>query len=62
MVDQKGHFEKISSDPSQAQVDQKCHLRIKQLDLFATCLSILDLEERKWKRVLNYGMMISYLA
>ena len=45
MVDQKGHFEKISSDPSQAQVDQKCHLRIKQLDLFATCLSILDLEE-----------------
>ena len=45
MVDQEGHFEKISSDPSQAQVDQKGHLRIRQLDLIATCLSTLDLEE-----------------
>ena len=45
MVDQEGRFKKISSDPSQAQVDQKGHLRIRQLDLIATCLSTLDLEE-----------------
>ena len=45
MVDQEGHFEKMSSDPSQAQVDKKGHLRIRQLDLIATCLSTLDLEE-----------------
>ena len=45
MVDQEGHVEKISSDPSQAQVDQKDHLSIRQLDLIATCLSTLDLEE-----------------
>ena len=45
MVDQEGHFETISSDPSQARVDQKGHLRIRQLDLIATCLSTLDLEE-----------------
>ena len=45
MVDQEGHFKKISSDPSQAQVDQKGHVIIRQLDLIATCLSTLDLEE-----------------
>ena len=45
MVDQEGHFKKISSDPCQAQVDQKGHLSIRQLDLIATCLSTLDLEE-----------------
>ena len=45
MVDQEGHFKKFSSDPSQAQVDQKGHLSIRQLDLIATCLSTLDLEE-----------------
>ena len=42
MVDQEGHFEKISSDPSQAQMDQKVHIRIRQLDLIATCLSTLE--------------------
>ena len=45
MVDQEVHFKKISFDPSQAQVDQKGHLSIRQLDLIATCLSTLDLEE-----------------
>ena len=45
MVDQEGHFKKISSYPYQAQVDQRCHLSIRQLDLIATCLSTIDLEE-----------------
>ena len=45
MVDQEGHFKKILSDPSQAQVDQKGQLSIRQLDAIATCLSTLDLEE-----------------
>ena len=40
-----GSLQKISSDPSQAQVDLKGHLSIRQLDLIATCLSTLDLEE-----------------
>ena len=30
MVDQEGHFKEISSDPSQVQVDQKGHQRIRQ--------------------------------
>ena len=37
--------EKISSDPSQAQVDQKVHLRISQWDVIATCLSTFDPEK-----------------
>ena len=45
MVDQEGHFKKISSDPSQAQVDQKGRLTMRQLDLIATCLCTLDLKE-----------------
>ena len=44
MVDQEGHFKKIPFDPSQAQVDQKGHLSIGQLDLIASVLT-LDLEE-----------------
>ena len=52
MVDQEGpghllfqFHRKIPSDLSQAQVDQKGHLRIRQLDLIATCLSALDLQK-----------------
>ena len=51
MVDQEGHFKKISSDPSQAQVDQKGHLSIRQLDLIATCLSTLDLDLEELTKV-----------